>query len=71
MLTRRYGLDKEMIMDFFRESHSGTAMRFLWQATGPGAKHTGTVLPFRKPLFCVAFFVYALCKHPVLCDIPR
>ena len=29
VLTRRYGLDKEMIMDFFRESHSGTAMRFF------------------------------------------
>lgn len=29
MLTRRYGLDKEMVMDFFREHHSGTAIRFF------------------------------------------
>nr|WP_318384388.1 DUF2623 family protein [uncultured Enterobacter sp.] len=29
ILTRRYGLDKEMVMDFFRESHSSTIIRFF------------------------------------------
>ncbi|WP_437890568.1 DUF2623 family protein [Phytobacter sp. V91] len=29
VLTRRYGLDKEMVMDFFRENNSGTVVRFF------------------------------------------
>ena len=29
ILTRRYGLDKEMVMDFFRENHSSTILRFF------------------------------------------
>ncbi|ELQ2701052.1 DUF2623 domain-containing protein [Salmonella enterica] len=29
ILTRRYGLDKEMVMDFFKENHSGMAVRFF------------------------------------------
>ena len=29
ILTRRYGLDKEMVMDFFRENQSSTTIRFF------------------------------------------
>ena len=29
ILTRRYGLDKEMVMDFFRENNSGSTLRFF------------------------------------------
>ena len=29
ILTRRYGLDRNMVMDFFREGHSCTAMRYF------------------------------------------
>lgn len=29
ILTRRYGLDKEMVMDFFRENQSNTTIRFF------------------------------------------
>lgn len=29
ILTRRYGLDKEMVMDFFRDGHSSTTVRFF------------------------------------------
>lgn len=29
ILTRRYGLDKEMVMDFFKENHSSTTIRFF------------------------------------------
>ena len=29
ILTRRYGLDKEMVMDFFRETQSSTTIRFF------------------------------------------
>lgn len=28
-LTRRYGLDKEMVMDFFKENQSSTTIRFF------------------------------------------
>ncbi|WP_250543969.1 DUF2623 family protein [Escherichia coli] len=28
-LTRRYGLDKEMVMDFFRENNSCSTLRFF------------------------------------------
>ncbi|EOU8606407.1 DUF2623 family protein YghW, partial [Shigella sonnei] len=27
--TRRYGLDKEMVMDFFRENNSCSTLRFF------------------------------------------
>ena len=29
ILTRRYGLDKEMVMDFFKENQSSTTIRFF------------------------------------------
>ncbi|EMU6252078.1 TPA: DUF2623 domain-containing protein [Escherichia coli O11:H5] len=29
ILTRRYGLDKEMVMDFFRENNSCSTLRFF------------------------------------------
>ena len=29
ILTRRYGLDKDMVMDFFRENQSNTTIRFF------------------------------------------
>jgi len=29
VLTRRYGLDKEMVMDFFRENNSEAAVRYF------------------------------------------
>ena len=29
ILTRRYGLDRELVLDFFRESHSSTAIRYF------------------------------------------
>ena len=29
ILTRRYGLDKEMVIDFFRENQSAAAVRFF------------------------------------------
>ena len=29
ILTRRYGLDRNMVMDFFREGHSCIAMRYF------------------------------------------
>jgi hypothetical protein len=29
ILTRRYGLDRDMVMDFFRESDSGTSLRYF------------------------------------------
>ena len=29
ILTRRYGLDRDMVMDFFKESGSSTAMRYF------------------------------------------
>jgi hypothetical protein len=29
VLTRRYGLDKEMVMDFFRETNSEAAVRYF------------------------------------------
>ena len=29
ILTRSYGLDKEMVMDFFRENQSSTTIRFF------------------------------------------
>ncbi|MEN0613443.1 DUF2623 family protein [Klebsiella indica] len=29
VLTRRYGLDKDMVMDFFREGSSCTAVRYF------------------------------------------
>ena len=29
ILTRRYGLDKEMVMDIFRENQSSTTIRFF------------------------------------------
>lgn len=28
-LTRRYGLDRELVLDFFRETHSGAAVRYF------------------------------------------
>ncbi|PIN65890.1 DUF2623 domain-containing protein, partial [Klebsiella pneumoniae] len=29
ILTRRYGLDRDMVMDFFKEGGSGMAMRYF------------------------------------------
>ena len=29
ILTRRYGLDRDMVMDFFRENQSNTTIRFF------------------------------------------
>ncbi|MGS9235550.1 DUF2623 family protein, partial [Salmonella enterica subsp. enterica serovar Infantis] len=29
ILTLRYGLDKVMVLDFFKENHSGMAVRFF------------------------------------------
>ena len=29
ILTRRYGLDKEMVVDFFKENQSSTTIRFF------------------------------------------
>jgi Protein of unknown function (DUF2623). len=29
ILTRRYGLDRDMVMDFFRETHSTAALRYF------------------------------------------
>jgi hypothetical protein len=29
ILTRRYGLERDMVMDFFKESHSSTALRYF------------------------------------------
>ena len=29
ILTRRYGLDKEMVIDFFKENQSSTTIRFF------------------------------------------
>jgi hypothetical protein len=29
ILTRRYGLDRDMVMDFFKEGHSCIAMRYF------------------------------------------
>lgn len=29
ILTRRYGLERDMVMDFFRENESATAIRFF------------------------------------------
>lgn len=29
ILTRRYGLDRDMVMDFFRESHSNAVLRYF------------------------------------------
>ncbi|MBB1202728.1 DUF2623 family protein [Enterobacteriaceae bacterium 89] len=37
VLTRRYGLDREMVMDFFRESNSEAAVRYFmagWRLAG-------------------------------------
>ncbi|WP_236345986.1 DUF2623 family protein [Enterobacter cancerogenus] len=29
ILTRRYGLDRDMVMDFFRDTHSSVALRYF------------------------------------------
>lgn len=42
ILTRRYGLDKEMVMDFFRENNSCSTLRFFMVELSPRKliKHT-------------------------------
>lgn len=41
ILTRRYGLDRDMVMDFFKEGGSGMAMRYFLAAIGWKAKQDG------------------------------
>ncbi len=44
ILTRRYGLDKEMVMDFFKENHSGWRFASLWPVIDSKVDPTGYYL---------------------------